>query len=160
MTLDIQWTEILKSIYNFLKINDSIYTSGQPTEDEFEKISKSGIDTVINLGLSNQSYSLPNEDHVVKSLNMNYFHIPVSFENPTSKNYETFSKIMGNNNCRKILIHCAANKRVSIFVGIFLVKEHSWTNDEAQHLINKVWTPNSCWKKFYERELLQTSAEN
>ena len=40
------------------------------------------FEEVINLALCNASNAIENEDKVVTSLGMSYFHIPVDFENP------------------------------------------------------------------------------
>ena len=144
-------------------VNSAIETAGfnnsKSSEDEFRKIANNGVETVINLGLLGQPYSLENEEEIVTPLKMNYFHIPVNFENPKRSDYLEFSKVMKENSNKNVFIHCAANKRVSVFVAIYMVLENGLSRDSAKRLVNKVWSPNPCWAEFFETMVL-TSAIN
>ena len=75
----------IQDIYNSLKVNDQVTTSGQPTITQLESAAKEGIITVINLGLLDQSYSLEDEAGLVRALGMNYYHIPVVWDHPTEE---------------------------------------------------------------------------
>ena len=52
-------------IVNYLKIKDGIQTSGQPKEDDFALIRKTGVDTIINLAMHDSETALTNEGEVV-----------------------------------------------------------------------------------------------
>ena len=68
----------IEDIYNHLQINDSLATSGQPTERQFELIRDAGYRTVINLAPSSVlGNSLNDEGTLLAGLGIAYVHIPV-----------------------------------------------------------------------------------
>ena len=72
----------LENIYNYLKISNKIATAGQPSIEQFSHIKQSGYQVVVNLALRDSSNALPNEKEIVEAERMQYFHIPVIWENP------------------------------------------------------------------------------
>ena len=92
----------IKDIFNFLSIDSSLSTSGQPTESQISALANQGYDTIINLALHNDArYSLPDETGLVASLGMTYIHIPVQFDDPTENDLESFFKAMESNKKQK-----------------------------------------------------------
>ena len=82
-------------IFNFLAIDDSLSTSGQPTEAQISELAKEGYDVIINLALHDDPrYSLPDETAYVGSLGMQYIHIPVQFDAPLKSDLVAFFKAM------------------------------------------------------------------
>lgn len=142
----------LKNIYNFLQINNSLATSGQPTEKQFSEIKNAGYQIVINLALNDSSNALPNEAEIIKNLGMEYIHIPVIWEEPTLKNWENFVEVMDNNPDKKIFVHCAANMRVSAFIYLYR-RQKRVNKEEAKQDLNKIWTPNEVWQNFIDRAI-------
>jgi len=106
----------ITQILNFIKISERIATSGQPTESQFEIIAQSGFQIVINLAMPNSDNAIVEEGFIVSTYNMVYVHIPVPFDAPTLGHLKTFIKIMKCFSDKKILIHCAVNKRASAFI--------------------------------------------
>ena len=80
----------LEDINHFYEISDQLATADQPTQQDMVTIAKAGYQVVINLGLTDGEYALTNEEDIVKSLGMKYFHIPVIWENPTRKDLAAF----------------------------------------------------------------------
>ena len=81
----------ITDIFNFLSINLSLSTSGQPTEAQLSSLADQGYEVIINLALQNDPrYSLPDETGLVTSLGMQYIHIPVQFDSPTELDLELF----------------------------------------------------------------------
>jgi protein tyrosine phosphatase (PTP) superfamily phosphohydrolase (DUF442 family) len=66
-------------------------------------------------------YSLPDEPGVVQSLGMAYVHIPVQFSAPTEASLLEFFAAMEAHGSEKVWVHCAANMRVSAFIGLYRV---------------------------------------
>lgn len=147
--------EKIDSLYNFLILSDNLATAGQPLEEELEFISNAGYQVVINLALSDVDYSLPDEKSVVKELGMEYVHIPVIWQNPTTADLDEFFDAMEAYKGRKIFIHCAANKRVSTFVALYRVVKEGWDYSEAMELVYKIWKPAAVWSDFIHQELSQ-----
>ena len=67
----------IEDIYNFLKLSNSIATSGQPNEEQFVAIKEAGYQVVVNLALPESTNALPDEQKVVEAQGMQYIHIPV-----------------------------------------------------------------------------------
>ena len=73
----------LGQIYNFRALSANLLTSGQPTASQMAEIARIGVQTVINLALPTSDNALPDEESLVRSLGMEYIHIPVEWEQPT-----------------------------------------------------------------------------
>jgi mannose-6-phosphate isomerase-like protein (cupin superfamily)/protein tyrosine phosphatase (PTP) superfamily phosphohydrolase (DUF442 family) len=139
----------LTDIYNFKSVSEKLATSGQPTEAKLEAIAKAGYQVVINLGLlGDPRYSLKDEKGIVTSLGMTYVHIPVNFTAPKENDLQAFFAAMDQNWDRKVLIHCAANKRVTAFLGLYLVIQKKWGMEEAFLPMKQVWEPDGVWSSF------------
>src|SRR5215204_6117929 len=69
----------LEGICNFLKIDGTIATAGQPTEEQLPLIHAAGYGSVINLAPHDSANALRDERAVVEALGMRYAYIPVDF---------------------------------------------------------------------------------
>jgi protein tyrosine phosphatase (PTP) superfamily phosphohydrolase (DUF442 family) len=104
--------------------------------------SSRGFRVVINLGLKDADYALPDEQGLVESLGLIYEPIPVLWEQPTTQNFERFTDCMNCHKDKKLFVHCAANKRVSVFVALYRILEQSLSSEQAFHDLDAVWKPN------------------
>ena len=145
----------LNTIYNFLNLSAKLATSGQPLEEELEYISKAGFEVVINLALSDADYSLADEEGSVTKLGMEYIHIPVIWQSPTSDDLDKFFDVMEKYKNKKLFVHCAANMRVSSFVALYRVIKEGWDYSDAVNDVYKIWNPNEIWSDFIRSELLR-----
>ena len=138
-------TEIL----NYLRIDAALATSGQPSVDELGAVASDGTEVVINLALHDDPrYSLPDEAGTVSSLGMTYVHIPVKFDAPTEADLLAFFDAMERHQGKKLLVHCAANKRVTSFLGLYRVLRQNWDAEPAFAPMKEVWEPNPVWAAF------------
>ena len=137
---------------------EGIATSGQPSEDELLQIAKIGYKVVINLGLSDAEYSVRNEEQILKSRGIKYIHIPVEFESPKGKDFQEFVSALNRHKELKVFIHCAANKRVSVFIALYRIMVLGWEKDKAINELEKIWKPNNIWESFIERQLTNASS--
>src|SRR5258708_32963861 len=103
----------LDAIKNFIPLGDRIATAGQPTEGQLSEVAASGFGVVINLGLLDPRYCLPDEAGVVSALGMRYLHIPVRFDAPTPDDFELFLAAMDDAAGARVFFHCALNYRVA-----------------------------------------------
>jgi protein tyrosine phosphatase (PTP) superfamily phosphohydrolase (DUF442 family) len=140
----------LTDIYDFLPLTQTLLTSGQPTEGQFPAVASAGVQAVINLALSTSDNALPDEASVVESLGMQYFHIPVLWENPTRADLDRFFDTMDRHSEQKVFVHCAANMRVSAFVALYRILRLGWDREQALADTNRIWNPyeNETWGKF------------
>jgi protein tyrosine phosphatase (PTP) superfamily phosphohydrolase (DUF442 family) len=144
----------LERIYNYRSVDERLATGGQPSEEQLRAVAQAGFEVVINLALHDDPrYSLPDEAGVVNSLGMTYEHIPVQFASPTEADLESFFLAMERSRGKKIFVHCAANKRVSAFVGLYRVLKLEWPTDRAFDLLSGIWQPDAVWSQFLLRVL-------
>ena len=141
--------ESLSSIYKYRAVDDWIATSGQPTAAQLGAIAKAGFTTVINLALHDDPrYSLPDEPGAVTALGMAYVHIPVQFSAPTKEDLRLFFSAMDARQAEKVWVHCAANIRVSAFLGLCRVLRQAWDPDRAFATMNELWQVDPVWSAF------------
>ena len=144
----------METINNYIKINNNITTSGQPTAQEFEKISKDGFETIINLAVCHSEGRIEDEDKIVSSLGMNYIHIPVEFEDPKQKNLLDFIEILEALQNKKVWVHCIMNYRVTAFMYVFHKYILKTPFDNIDLSILEEWSPDKKWQEIMKTELL------
>ena len=103
----------IEDIKNFLSVGELLGTGGQPTESQLAEVARAGYRAVVNLGLLDQRYCLPDEAGVVARLGMDYHQIPVKFDEPKFADFERFTELMTSFSAQRTFVHCAANLRVS-----------------------------------------------
>lgn len=141
----------LDEIYNYLSISDSLALSGQPSEDQLQRIAEAGFEAIINLAPHDAPHALEDERKSVEALGMRYVHIPVDFKNPKKENLEDFESALADLSSSKLFIHCAANYRVTAFYGLTRVRRGDMTEAQAKDLIARVWDINQfpAWCEFF-----------
>ena len=137
----------MSNILNYIKINELISTSGQPTPEQFKQIAQEGFEVVINLALHNASNAIENEDIVVTDLNMAYFHIPVNFENPKASDLKLFINTLQALGANKVWVHCALNYRVSAFMYVYHKYVLKTPFDDIDLSMFEQWGPDSKWQE-------------
>lgn len=140
----------LDEITNYTLISDRIASSGQPEEMQFKDIAQAGYKVVINLAMPNSENAIPEEGYIVTARKMQYIHIPVPFEAPTSEHLKDFISVMEAFKNKKVWVHCVVNYRVSAFLYLYMRLVNNATIEEANKVILKSWKPNDIWKSFME----------
>ncbi len=142
-----------KEIYHYRKVTDLICTGGQPTEDQLRSAAAEGFVTVINLATIEPGRSLNDEAGLVRSLGMAYYHIPVDWENPLASDFAAFEKVMQEHGTEKLLIHCAANFRVTAFYALYAMKHLGWTEAQAEQFRASIWAGSDypIWDTFISK---------
>ena len=145
-------------VYNFRQAAPDLATSGQPTEEQLGAIAAAGYNVVVNLALHNDPrYSLRDEATSVRALGLDYVHIPVQFGAPTEGDLVAFFEAMDRNAGRRVWIHCAANMRVTAFVGLYRVLRRRWTEQDAFSLMDTVWKPDQVWSAFIKSQMAKAN---
>lgn len=146
-----------ESIFNFIRISDRVATGGQPTQEQLEAARADGFEAVVNLAPHDQqSRALPDEKGLVESIGMAYHHIPVMWTKPLKENFTAFVQTMDALGNRKVLVHCAANFRVSAFYSAYAMKKQGWTAQQADALMARIWESrpdyrmDDTWRTFVE----------
>jgi uncharacterized protein (TIGR01244 family) len=141
-------------IVGFLRIDEALATSGQPSEEELAAAARDGTEVVINLALHDDPrYSLADEAGTVAALGMTYVHIPVKFDAPKESELFEFFDAMERHRGRKVLVHCAANKRVTAFLGLYRAIREGWDAERAFAPMKTIWEPNAAWAPFIAQML-------
>jgi len=141
---------ILQGIYNYRRLTDLVATAGQPSEEELAAVARAGFEVVVNLALHDAEYSLPDERKTVESLGMRYIYIPVVWERPLHSDLEQFFKVMDQLSGKRVFIHCAANKRVSVFMALYRQLRQGWSPDSVMPDVLGVWEPDTLWRQFMD----------
>lgn len=145
----------MNGIHQLRIVDERLATSGQPTEGQLAEVAASGYQTVVNLALHDDPrYSLPDEAGTVRSLGMRYVHIPVAFNAPTRADLDAFFAAMDAHAGERVLLHCAANYRVSAFLGLYRAMRLGQPRDEAFALQRSMWTLDATWQRFVDEQLL------
>jgi uncharacterized protein (TIGR01244 family) len=145
---------LLAQTYNFREANDRLLTAGQPNEAQLADAASQGVQVVINLALHDDPrYSLKDEPACVGAAGMTYVHIPVQFAAPTEADLLAFIDAMDAHQDEKVLVHCAANMRVTAFLGLYWAIRKGQDNEQAFALMASVWEPDAVWKPFIEAML-------
>ena len=143
----------ISEIYNVLEVHDRLITAGQPTEDQLRAAAAEDIDTVINLAPDDSGSALPDEATLVRSLGMDYHHLPVAWDNPTEADFAAFERVMNElPPDSRTLLHCAANFRVSAFYGLYAIKQLGWSIDQAEAFRAPIWHGSDypVWERFIQ----------
>jgi protein tyrosine phosphatase (PTP) superfamily phosphohydrolase (DUF442 family) len=140
----------LENIFNFRRLSETLITAGQPTEQQLVTVRDSGYQLVVNLALGSAHNALADERSTVESLGMKYLHIPVEFEQPTMADFDRFCALLTDNGDQPLLVHCAANFRVSVFMYLYRRLHLGWSEEEAIADLHKIWTPNEVWQRFID----------
>lgn len=150
---------MIETIYNHRQVDERLATSGQPDDQELAYIAAAGYQVLINLALHDDPrYSLPDEAGSARRLGLGYVHIPVIFTAPTREDLLRFFEAMQQHRKEKVWVHCAANKRVSVFVGLYRHLREGIPLDEAFALQRDIWEPNPVWSEFLTRMLAERPA--
>jgi uncharacterized protein (TIGR01244 family) len=141
----------LSDIRNFVAVDDDLATAGQPTEAQLAALGQRGFEVVVNLGLLDPRYCLPDEAGTVAALGMAYHHIPVDFRDPRPEDFERFEKVMHAARGRKVFVHCAMNYRVSCFTALYGETSLGWSRERADAHVRRLWQPDEAWSAFMDR---------
>jgi protein tyrosine phosphatase (PTP) superfamily phosphohydrolase (DUF442 family) len=143
----------LTDISNFRQYNPTFASSGQPTTEQLKLVADNGVQRVIYLAFTDNETAIEDEDRTVKSLGMEYVHIPVNFDNPTLSDFQHFAAVMQSSPEMKTLLHCQINLRASTFSFLYRVIHLKVPMENAIQDLQGVWAPNEAWYLFTKRVL-------
>jgi protein tyrosine phosphatase (PTP) superfamily phosphohydrolase (DUF442 family) len=141
----------IEEIKNYVALSGELATGGQPSEGQIQELAQAGFECIINLGLLDPRYCLADEAGLVRSLGLEYHHIPVDFQAPTIEDLTQFFNIMQAAEGKRVFVHCAANYRVSSFVSLYGQAKLGWSSEQAAAHVRRLWEPNEIWAAFIER---------
>lgn len=145
----------LDEITNFRQYSSSFASSGQPTREQFQSLADNGFERVVYIAFTSNQNALSDADQLVKSLGMEYMHVPVDFNNPLPDDFYAFADSMQRNTGKKTLLHCQVNARATAFSFLYRVIYEDVPVAEAKADMNTVWQPNAVWRDFIFEVLAQ-----
>jgi len=138
----------LTDIANYREYSATFSSSGQPTAKQLEAVASAGFERVIYLAFSDNQTAIESEDRVVKTLGMDYVHIPVDFDKPTLKDFEDFAAVLNRDKKERTLLHCQINLRASSFSFLYRVIYDGIPMAKAKEDLDAIWVPDEVWYKF------------
>jgi len=127
--------------YNYRAVSSTIATAGVLKPDQLAVLSKAGIELVINLMPDDSEYAVDGERQIIEEQDIEYWYLPVDFSAPKLEEYKQFKGKMRQSEGKKLLIHCAANYRVSAFYSRYAIESGRWTTEEADRFMLSIWQP-------------------
>lgn len=133
----------LTGIPRFLKLNDLVWTGGQPWLEHLPKLKDAGIKVIINLR-PHAEYQGAREESKVKELGIGYFNIPVDGQAPDELDADDFIKLTDEQlKNGPVFIHCAVGTRVGAFWMIRRVLRDGWEFEKALEEANRIGLNNN-----------------
>ena len=138
----------VSDIDNYRQYSPYFSSSGQPDAKQFEELSKAGFHRIIYLAFTDNKTAIESEDRVVKSLGMDYVHIPVDFDRPTFDDFEDFASVLNRSKKVRTLLHCQINLRASAFSFLYRVIYAGVPMADAKSDLDAIWQPDKVWYQF------------
>ena len=140
----------LSDALNFRRVNERLSTAGSLDETQLAELGAEGYQAVINLLPADSPYAIAAERALVEGQGLGYAHIPVDFAAPSAEDYRLFATAMQAHADKRLLVHCAANYRVSAFYAIYAFKNLGWSLAHAYDFIGATWNieEHPAWEAF------------
>ena len=145
------------SLLNEIQYSPYLTTAGQPAEEQFPALAKAGFQRVIFLAFNDHKNALKNEDRIARTAGLEFVHIPVAWDAPTTDDFDTFAAVM--RATEKTLVHCEVNFRASVFGFLYQVIYQGTPVEEAWTLLTRIWIPNETWETFIVSVLAERGVE-
>lgn len=140
-------------ITNLRGYSPNFYSSGQPSATQLQALKDDGFERIIYIAFSDHEHSLAKEDRLVKSLGMDYLHIPVVWNKPSANDFALFASAMQQAPAAKTLLHCQVNYRASAFALLYRVIYLGASLNQAMNDMHSVWIPTEHWVAFMQNIL-------
>lgn len=138
---------------NMVAISPQLVTSGQPSADQLAALGAQGFEAVIYLAPPWVSDAVLDEAQIIGRQGMVNVNIPIQFNNPTEKDFETFAAVLQALGKRKVLVHCQVNMRASSMTFLYRTIVLKEDPHKAYEAVSKIWVPEGPWKKLIQEQL-------
>lgn len=145
------FSSVMDHIKNYVKVSESIATSGQPARGDFPEIANAGYSAVVNLATGTSPDAIPDEGEAAAGEGMAYYHIPVVWTAPEISDLDRFFSVMDSLGGEKVWVHCVLNMRASAFVYLYRLISLGVSEEEARGPMDEVWEPDDIWRGFIDR---------
>jgi protein tyrosine phosphatase (PTP) superfamily phosphohydrolase (DUF442 family) len=138
---------------NVVEISPSLVTSGQPSASGLAGLAALGFEAVVYLAPPNVMDAVKDEAMIVGRQGLVYVNIPMDFERPTGRDFETFAGVLRGLAGRKVLVHCQVNMRASTMVFLYRTIIAKEDPRIAYDSVIKTWVPEGPWKRLIQEQL-------
>ena len=125
---------------NFYQFTPNVLTSGQPSADTLATAAEDGIQVVINLVPESEGIYNPDEQSILEAQGIEYIHVPVTWRNPQSEEFNAFIAAMDTVGERTVLVHCWSNARGSAMVTAHRAMQSPQTQDDELARLETIWS--------------------
>ncbi len=139
---------MLEHLPAFLPVSPRLLTAGQPAPADFALIAQSGVQVVINLAPPGAHGYLADEAQLALENGLIYAHLPIIFGRPLVSDFLSFAGVMNAHQERTILVHCAANVRVSALIYLYQTLLQGEEEMAARARMFQIWNPDATWSQF------------
>ncbi len=141
---------MLEHLPAFLPVSPHLLTAGQPAPADFALMAQAGVQVVINTAPPGAHGYLANEAQLVMENGMVYAHLPIIFGQPLVSDFLSFAGVMNAHQGRTILVHCAANVRVSALVYLYRALIEGEAESLARARMLQIRSPDATWSRFID----------
>ncbi len=138
---------------NLVEISDRLTTSGQPSLAWLDGLKENGFEAVIYLAPATVQDAVREEPLAASRQGVVFVNIPIRWEEPTSRDFETFSAVLTALGERKTLVHCQLNYRASSLVFLHRTLVGGEDPAKAYESVARVWSPTGAWKRLLQDQL-------
>jgi protein tyrosine phosphatase (PTP) superfamily phosphohydrolase (DUF442 family) len=128
--------------YNYRAVSETVATAGVLKPEQLATLGDDGIEVVINLLPDSSESAVKEEKTIVQDQGIEYWYLPVDFSAPRLEEYVKFKDKLSQLGDKKLIIHCAANYRVSAFYSRYAIEFGIWSVDEADRFMLSIWKPS------------------
>ena len=132
----------------FLRVSPRLLTAGQPAPADFAAIADAGVEVMINLAPPGAHHYLADEAQLAMENGMIYAHLPIIFSRPLVSDFVSFAGVMNAHRERMVLVHCAANVRVSALVYLYQTLIQGEDESVARARMLQIRVPDAIWSRF------------
>ncbi|MBQ0718796.1 MAG: protein tyrosine phosphatase family protein [Gammaproteobacteria bacterium] len=144
----------LFELFNYYEYSSNLASSGQPTREQLPAIAEAGVSAVINLAPLTSPGAFADEGERFEALGIEYIHIPVNWEQPPLTDLKTFLAAMDQFSDQRILVHCMANARASLFVYLWRSLKAGDDDDEVHKTMVTIWANNEGYELYNFKQWL------
>lgn len=135
----------LNGIQNLQQIHPLLMTSGQPSHAAFIEMREIAVQNIIHLALQDASNALPNEDRIVLQQGMDYYHLPLLWDQPSVSQGLVTLELIHHLREQSTWLHCSLNKRVACLMYLYRRYYMGIDLPTAQELLEQIWQPDATW---------------
>ena len=139
---------MLQHLPAFLPVSSRLFTAGQPAPHDFAILAQNGVEVVVNLAPPGAHHYLENEAQLALENGLIYAHLPIIFSRPLLSDFMSFAGVMRAHRERTILVHCAANVRVSVLIYLYQTLIEGEDESAARARLFQIWSPDATWSRF------------